>query len=108
MKSSIEAWSQRNWLKIDEGTRKRCVDHLRRLLPEDLVLKWKVNHDSGHRLDEGMERFHFGLGRQIRNILRDIIEDKDLPTVVYGDRTESRNWDDYYLAVLIDLVEELP
>jgi hypothetical protein len=35
----------------------------------------------------------------IRNLLRDVIKDDELPPVSYGD-DQMRNWDDYYVEVL--------
>jgi hypothetical protein len=43
--------------------------------------------------------FHFGTGMQIRNCLREVIRDEELPAVDY-DGHDFRNWDDWYHSVL--------
>ena len=47
--------------------------------------------------------FHFGTGMAIRNLLREVIKDEELPVVYYG-AMEARNWDDWYHGVLEELV----
>lgn len=49
--------------------------------------------------------FHFGTGMAIRNVLREVIKDEELPVVYYGAH-EARNWDDYYHGVLNELVKD--
>jgi hypothetical protein len=61
--------------------------------------------------------FHFGTGMQIRNCLREVIRDDQLPGVQYGGEVaiklegdkqvnitqpefEAHNWDDWYISVV--------
>lgn len=47
--------------------------------------------------------FHFGTGMVVRNCLREVIRDEELPAVDYDGR-EFRNWDDWYHSVLERLI----
>ena len=49
--------------------------------------------------------FHFGTGMAIRNVLREVIKDDELPGVHY-DEGEMHNWDDWYHGVLNELVTD--
>jgi hypothetical protein len=49
--------------------------------------------------------FHFGTGMSIRNCLREVIRDEELPGVYYeDDQREYRNWDDWYTSVVERLI----
>jgi hypothetical protein len=50
--------------------------------------------------------FHFGTGMAIRNVLRGEIKDAELPPVDYGEGDSYQNWDDYYQAVLDEVIAE--
>lgn len=43
---------------------------------------------------------HFGMGMHVRNLLREVIKDDELPPVEYDDECSYQNWDDYYIPVL--------
>lgn len=92
--------SRENWLKIPEDKRKACLDHLRGWIPLDVIVHWK-EHGIGHFMVKGKDcrdpMFHLGGGMQVRNRLRDIVKDEDLP----GDK----NWDDYYMGALEELLK---
>lgn len=47
--------------------------------------------------------FHFGAGMAIRNMLRQVVKDEELPIVHYGAH-EDRNWDDWYQGVIEEAI----
>lgn len=95
----LDKWCRANWDKIPAEKRKACLDHLRGWIPIAVLREWKR---SGFG-----DAFHmFGGGMQIRNRLRDIIKDADLPPVQY-DLGPARNWDDYYTGALQELLESV-
>lgn len=94
-REELQEFAERNWLRVDAAQRDRCVWHLRETLHRrDLV-----------HLREGFERgfepgFHMFGGMGIRNLLRDVVRDDQLPLVQYSDGSAHRNWDDFYMAAL--------
>lgn len=50
---------------------------------------------------------HFGWGMGVRNLLRDVITDQELPAPIMPEDYQGKpptcgNWDDYYMAVVQD------
>lgn len=98
------------WNQLDESIRDQAVDHLRTHLPSDLMnevrdKKRRYGDDwMDHMHEEEISKigiipipysFHFSEGMGIRNLLRGVILDEELP---------SGNWDDYYVAALLTAV----
>lgn len=100
----------------------RAVEHLRKSLHPDSIKYLCELHardpEWGDELSEEQHKeyerkygftvpapFHFGTGMAIRNLLREVILDEELPVVHYGAH-EARNWDDWYHGVLEKLVAE--
>lgn len=95
-----------NWLTIPETGRFRCLDLLQGFIPSTMMLEWKQQIEAKEPI--GGAAFHLlGGGMQIRNKLREVILDADLPPVFYNG-AEHRNWDDFYLGAIIDLVTTRP
>lgn len=82
---------------LPEPLRTRAVDYLRAELHPDTLHHVRRAHAEDP--DEWWTAFHMFGGMAIRNLLRDVIKDKELPPVMYGGRP-MRNWDDYYIQVL--------
>jgi hypothetical protein len=116
-------------LDVDEVDRKlpaelqaKAVAHLRSVLtPEALAYLrafharcpgWTGDETSPEERERIRERydgfyvptpFHFSTGMAIRNVLREVIKDDELPPVEYAECFHN-NWDDYYVAVLDEAV----
>ena len=69
------------WTGLDRDVRRRAIEHLQQrvpnLLEEVRELGWRGEH--------------FFVGTQVRNLLREVIHDGELP---------SGNWDEYYVQAL--------
>jgi hypothetical protein len=92
----LQQKSEENWARVPEEKRKLCVEHLRSVLSPvalpDLCEAFEKN-DFG-------PFFHFSGGMGVRNILRDVMKDDELPKVKYDSGYEYSNWDDFYMAAL--------
>lgn len=88
-----------NWDAIDQARRQLCINHLKATIPADVIKSWK---------EKGFAPgFHMFGGMAVRNVLRDIIHDEDLPGIPYEDTVGLvKNWDDYYTGALDQLLEE--
>lgn len=52
--------------------------------------------------------FHFSTGMAVRNVLREVIKDDELPPVTYDHYdppVQAQNWDDYYVGVLNEAIQ---
>lgn len=101
-REDLDAWSHGNWTRIPEGLRRKCLDHLHEEVDPGTATKWR----SLDRIGDGDPFFHFGVGMAVRNVLREVMPDDDLPPVDY-DGVEYQNWDDFYVGALADFLEEL-
>jgi hypothetical protein len=95
----LQQKSEENWSRVPEEKRAECVLHLREVIgANDLPVLRKMFED-----DDFDGWFHFSGGMSVRNTLRDVMKDDELPGVKYdhleGDH-EYSNWDDYYMAAL--------
>lgn len=95
-----------NWQKLSSETRKRCVEVLHSKTPPDMMETWKRQHSAGLRIGSDDPWFHFGIGMQVRNALRAVLRDDALPEVKYEDGNTYKNWDDFYVGALHELVSE--
>lgn len=94
----LDAWCLKNFLSLHPLVQQDCLDHLDGWIPEKIIKDWKRDG-----FDPG---FHFlGGGMQIRNRLREVLLDEELPAVTYGNGDVARNWDDYYTGALHQLME---
>lgn len=96
----LRQWCRDNWNQVHEIVRKDCVDHLDGWITKETILEWKATGYDG-------PGFHFwGGGMQIRNRLREVLLDEELPGVEYeGCPDLMKNWDDYYTGALDELLE---
>lgn len=82
---------------LPEPLRTRAVEYLRAQLDDEVLAQIRKLHSEDP--DDWAIPFHFGSGMGIRNLLRDVIKDDELPPVMYGD-LPAQNWDDYYVEVM--------
>lgn len=92
------------WVRMPIPLREKAVNHLRSKLGEsflDDVRTLVAESDLGRWHPPG---FHFGQGMWIRNLLRQVIPDSELPAMndIYGDDGPEpiQNWDDYYIPCI--------
>lgn len=108
------------WNRVDPELRERAVNHIREELhPESLeevreAVEKHGRHEWPHNppfsaliRDEDGELqlpFHFSGGMAVRNLLREVVKDSELPPFDewYGEGTDVRNWDDYYVQALVE------
>lgn len=103
----LEYWCCSNWENVHHLTRQACVNHLREVVPLEMITKWKEQYKRGISPGSDNPLFHMGEGMFLRNELRSILTDEYLPLVpTYpgGAPYGARNWDDYYIGALFDLV----
>lgn len=103
-RDDLEKWCHDNWLKIPAEDRERCLAVLRKKAPPEMLAEWKAQHERGMRIGSNDLFFHFGIGMQVRNALREVLTDDKLPAIKQRDGSEGRNWDDFYTGALEDLV----
>lgn len=102
IKDSLRKWCRENWNKVPAEKRKACVDHLEGWIPAETLAEWK---GTGIPVDA-----HFSGGMQIRNRLRDVMRDQELPLIqvnAEGEPYNGRNWDDYYTGAVDELLERV-
>jgi hypothetical protein len=95
---TLQEFAEKNWARVPEAKRKLCVEHLRKtIIPMDQA-ELKEQFETG----KFNPWFHFTSGMTVRNALRDVMKDDELPGVAYpgGDSYEFHNWDDFYMAAL--------
>lgn len=83
-----------NWARVSGDDRRRCVEHLRSLIGDNEDEWLKAIEEPG---------FHMFAGMSVRNALRDVMPDSELPEVEWTHTDPpifERNWDDYYMAAL--------
>lgn len=105
--SDIAATQAENWQLIPSSKRDVLLEDLRSFIPGDILTRWKSELKPGKTIMdvEGPMFHNLGGGMAIRNRLRSILKDDELPPITYPDGTPYRNWDDFYLGALQALVE---
>lgn len=83
----------RDWCCLPLAIREKCAEHLRSKVPEAIIAKWKSQSDRGMEIGSDDIRFHLGVGMNVRNALREVCRDSQLPA-------GQQNWDDFYLGAL--------
>lgn len=108
--SDLHELSIANWRTIRVPTRRLCISHLRdALLPAHahIVETWKDEVKAGQRIGSAMKgEFHFGPGMGLRNILRQVVADIELPPISYTLNEAHRNWDDFYYGAIDAFIRE--
>lgn len=99
----LQKMSEENWARVDPEKRKLCVEHLRKVIPKSEQVELAL----AFRSDDFDGWFHFSGGMAVRNTLRDVMKDDELPGVKYsgGGDYEYQNWDDFYMAALRQAVD---
>lgn len=102
-RGALETQSDTYWATVPEADRKRCLDHLRSKVPADVIAKWQAQYERGNCIGSDDIRFHLGVGMTVRNTLREVLKDSELP----GSASVMRglHWDDYYVGALHALVQ---
>ena len=100
--NDIQEWSHQNWLKLPAEIRSKCIKHMQGWIADDILNTWRAEYANGNPI--GGAGFHmFGGGMQIRNRLREVLKDDELPGVPYEGYI-SHNMDDVYLGAIIELL----
>lgn len=97
-RDKIDDWQCTQWQRIPEAARHRCLELLRQRVPLIVRTEWQDQAARGVAIGSTDVRFHLGVGMAVRNVLREVLRDKDLPG---GGRW---TWDDFYRGALYDLV----
>jgi len=94
----LQQFAEDNWSRVNPEKRKACVEHLRSELSVSETSDLKKTFEQ----NDWSPWWHFDGGMYVRNLLRDVMKDDELPGVRYpgGDTYEFRNWDDFYMAAL--------
>jgi hypothetical protein len=94
----LDEWCRSNWDKVPEEKRKLCLDHLKKKIDAATLRRWK---ECG--FPPGFHMFAGGMA--VRNTLRDVMVDEELPAVSWNNGEAYSNWDDYYTGALQELLE---
>lgn len=98
-KKSLSEWSCDNFSCLQPITQRDCIDLLKSKIPDDVMEELKGK--NGEEI-LAIPFFHFSWGMGVRNLLRGIVLDEELPEI-----DGLRNWDDYYIGALVATLEEL-
>jgi len=96
----IEHESVACFARLSEHQRLACLAALKLSVPKFLRDWWRDQAARGMRIGSEDPRFHFGVGMEVRNTLRKVLADKELPPVAYPEGGAHSNWDDYYYGAL--------
>lgn len=105
MSDGLRQWCRDNWNRLPDKVRQDCINHL------DAWFDPKTKTADIERLKnyENELFFHFGLGMVIRNRLRGMLTDMELPVLTKDDEGQpygpSQNWDDYYTGAIDEFLE---
>lgn len=110
---TLHEWCRNNWNALPEDVRKRCVDHLATFILTGVNRDANLEYLMSYRDNAS---FHlFGGGMMVRNCLRQVLPDTQLPAVhvdhegkPYAVDATSGNWDDYYTGAIDELLERYP
>jgi hypothetical protein len=91
-------WYDARWQSIPAETRERIVGHLRANLTGGQLEQIRELHSADP--DRWAHPFHLLGFMAVRNLLREIIRDDELPDAPYPGGETHRNWDDYYVQAL--------
>lgn len=95
----LQKKSEENWARVPWPKRVECALHLRHVIPAEDQDALRKMFETG----DWDSWFHFSGGMAVRNSLRDVMKDDELPGVKYDHiegEHEYSNWDDYYMAAL--------
>jgi hypothetical protein len=92
-----QEWYDARWNDVPAETKEKLIRHLREQLPPSMLEEVRTLHAKDG--DAWVAPFHFHVGMAVRNMLREVMLDDELPAAPYPDGA-NRNWDDYYVQVL--------
>jgi hypothetical protein len=92
----LQQKSEENWSRVDPHKRLVLARHLRLVILAEDQVALKEMFEKGDF--DGW--FHFEGGMAVRNTLREVMKDDELPGVKYDGDREFKNWDDFYMAAL--------
>lgn len=101
-----DAWQTENWNRIPVNDRLRCTARLWKFIPADLINHWVEQKAAGEVIANDDFWFHHNYGMKIRNELRAVLRDDQLPLIQYSDCKFYQNWDDFYRGALNDMIEQ--
>jgi hypothetical protein len=106
-------WYDARWAAVPEELKEKIVAHLREKLDAgtfDFIRESITAYGRHEWIHKAGDRFslHFGWGMAIRNLLREVVKDSELPEAPYdwlvieGSDVPpaTKNWDDYYVQAL--------
>lgn len=84
----MEEWERLAWANVPQDLKDRMLT--------------VFSPEQASELLEAVEGDHMFLGMSVRNKFRTAIKDAELPPfdAYYGEGTDVRNWDDYYVSAL--------
>lgn len=94
---SILRWLRSRKQPTPAEWRSRAVRHLKENISTELD---KVRHLHAENPEEWWIASHFGFGMGVRNVLREVVKDDELPPLRHFDGRFYSNWDDWYVEVL--------
>lgn len=99
--AELKKFCRDNWNKVEQNKRQLCINHLRGVIPPEVIAQWKKD---GYDIAV----WHFYGGMAVRNALRDVMKDDELPGVPYPRQDDLvKNWDDYYTGAIDELLEQV-
>lgn len=109
----IELESITNWFSLPDQLRERAYQHLEKIIRRDApetLQKWVKQLAAGQALGSDDIRFHFAAGMAIRNLLREVVKDDELPWSKSVDAkghvcVDVGNWGDFYYGAIHELAE---
>jgi len=105
-RGELDEFCLRNWQKLPADKREACLAVLREKTPADMLANWRAQYAAGFSIGSDDAFFHMGVGMQVRNALRAVLKDDELPEVAYPDGERHRNWDDFYFGALQELASQ--
>ena len=91
-------WYDNRWKAIPEDQQRGIVDFLQKNLDSNVLTKIKEEHSKDP--SNWGAKYHMFSGMGVRNLLRDIMKDDELPLAPYPDGMSFSHWDDYYIQAL--------
>ena len=91
-------WYDNRWAALTAEQRELIVTFLRIELKPSMLDKTRELHAEDP--EDWASVYHFTTGMGVRNLLRRVLPDNELPLAPYPNGTAHSNWDDYYVQAL--------
>lgn len=92
------------WSSLPADIQDRCLRKLLATVPARMVHEWRDQAARGMAIGSDDVRFHFAAGMWVRNLLRGVVPDHELPFKREDGLLEPTQWDEYYYGALHALV----